>query len=160
MTRTSILLSAALLLTAGTAATAVAKEGVDHIMIRHHGGPGGPESHAHFFAHLSKKLDLTTEQQAALKEQMAKVHATIEPLFAEHETQHEALRTALDSGADATTVGELAIAAHRTMEKIHTTHKEAAAAFLPLLTAEQAEKFREIMENRKMFHHRIVVPHE
>jgi Spy/CpxP family protein refolding chaperone len=137
--------------------------GPDRMILRHHGGHGGPhaaEMHAHFFAHLTEKLDLTAEQQAAAKEQMAKVHAAVEPLFAEHERQHEALRTALENGSDATTVGELAIAAHATMEKIHAAHKEAMAAFATQLTPEQQAKFEELKADRKMFRHRIVVPHE
>jgi Spy/CpxP family protein refolding chaperone len=160
MKRTALLLSTVLLL---VAAAAVAVHAQDRIFFRHHGGPGGhdrAEMHAHFFTHLTEKLELTAEQQAAAKEQMAKVHAAVEPLFAEHEKQHEALRTALDNGSDATTVGELAIAAHATMQKIHAAHKEAMATFAAQLTPEQQEKFQQLKESRKEFHHRIVIPHE
>lgn len=162
MKRTALLLCTVLLL---VAAAAVAVHAQDRVFFRHHGGHGGhgghhsAEMHEHLLAHLSEKLDLTAEQQAAAKEQMAKVHAAVQPLFAEHERQHEALRTALDNGSDATTVGELAIAAHATMEKIHAAHKDAMTAFAAQLTPEQQAKFEEMKASHKGFRHQIMMMH-
>lgn len=158
MKKAALLLALPLLL--GTAATVV-HAGGDHVVIRGHGPHGGPMNHGMFVEHLTEKLDLTAEQQAVVKEKAAQVHAGIAPLFAEHERQHAELRKALDEGADAATVGELAITAHATMKKIHAAHKEAEAALVALLTPEQAAKWEAMQGDRKMmFHHRIVMPIE
>jgi Spy/CpxP family protein refolding chaperone len=101
-----------------------------------------PAGHmAGHLAHLAKALDLTDAQQAAAKPLADELQATITPLFADLRTKHEAVRTALDANADATTVGEAAIAAHAVELQIKATHEKFATAFAALLTPDQLTKF-------------------
>ncbi|HEV7515178.1 MAG TPA: Spy/CpxP family protein refolding chaperone [Thermoanaerobaculia bacterium] len=92
-------------------------------------------------AHLAKALDLTDAQKAAAKPLQDELQAAITPLFADLETKHQALRAALDANADATTVGEAAIAAHAVELQIKATHDKFATAFAGLLTPDQLTKF-------------------
>jgi Spy/CpxP family protein refolding chaperone len=92
-------------------------------------------------AHLAKILDLTDAQQAAAKPLQDELQATIKPLFADLETKHQAVRAALDANADATTVGEAAIAAHAIELQIRAAHDKFATAFAALLTPDQLTKF-------------------
>jgi Spy/CpxP family protein refolding chaperone len=110
-----------------------------------HPGPGaagtaGP-GFGHHFDHLAKALGLTDAQKAEAKPLEDELQATITPLFADLKTKHEAVRAALDANADATTVGEAAIAAHAVELQIKAAHEKFATAFAALLTPDQLTKF-------------------
>jgi Spy/CpxP family protein refolding chaperone len=110
-----------------------------------HGAPGTAaapgQGFAHHFDHIAKALNLTDEQKAQAKPLADELQATIAPLFADLKTKHDAVRAALDSNADATTVGEAAIAAHAVEQQIKAAHDKFATAFAALLTPDQLTKF-------------------
>jgi Spy/CpxP family protein refolding chaperone len=95
----------------------------------------------HMAAHLAKALNLTATQKAAAKPLQDELQATVQPLFADLQVKHQAVKAALDSNADAATVGEAAIAAHAVELQIKAAHDKFATDFAALLTPEQAAKF-------------------
>jgi periplasmic protein CpxP/Spy len=116
----------------------------------------GAPAHAHGFhgkAALENALNLTDEQKAAVKPLRDELRATTQPLFAQLREQHQQLRAALDSGADAATVGEKAIAAHATQQKIKEAHDKFSQSFSALLTPEQQAKFQKLQERRGAWQH-------
>jgi len=92
-------------------------------------------------ARLAEVLDLTDAQKAAAKPIQDELQATVQPLFADLKTKHQAVRAALDANADATTVGEAAIAAHAVELQLKAAHEKFATAFAALLTPDQLTKF-------------------
>ena len=110
-----------------------------------HGAPGTAaapgQGFAHHLDHLAKALSLTDEQKAQAKPLADELQATVTPLFADLKTKHDAVKAALDSNADATTVGEAAIAAHAVELQIKAAHDKFATAFAALLTPDQLTKF-------------------
>lgn len=144
--RATALLVIGLLLTAG-----VVLAQHDRVFVHgRHGGPGGPDHHAMMVAHLTELLDLTAEQQASAKDLHEAARAKAEPLRAEAERLQGELEKAFDSNAPAATVGELAIALHKTHEQIKAVHEEAMTSFHALLTAEQLEKLKKLHEEHPM----------
>ncbi len=106
-----------------------------------HAAAAPGQGFAHHLDHLAKALNLTDEQKAQAKPLADELQATVTPLFADLKTKHDAVRAALDSNADATTVGEAAIAAHAVEQQIKAAHEKFATAFAALLTPDQLTKF-------------------
>ena len=107
-----------------------------------HGGHGGPGA---AFA----KLDLTDEQKAQFKELMAKQREEMKPLRDQEQDARKALREAINSGADATRVGQLTLALEGVRKQVRARHEAARDQFVTLLTPEQKEKFEEMQAERK-----------
>jgi Spy/CpxP family protein refolding chaperone len=115
-----------------------------------HGGAMSGEMHERMAARLAKALDLTAAQQTAWKELRTKEMAAMKPLFDSARQKHEAIRDGLDNNADAATVGQLMIDAHRIREQIRAAHEETQKELTALLTPDQAAKFEQL---REKFHH-------
>jgi Spy/CpxP family protein refolding chaperone len=105
------------------------------------GAGSAAAANAHF-EHLAKALNLTDDQKAAVQPLRDELQATVQPLFTDLHTKHQALRTALQSNADATTVGEAAIAAHAVQTQIKAAHDKFNQAFAALLTPDQQTKLK------------------
>jgi Spy/CpxP family protein refolding chaperone len=107
----------------------------------------------HMAAHLAKALNLTDAQKAAAKPLQDELQAAVKPLFADLKVKHQAVKAALDSNADAATVGEAAIAAHAVELQIKSAHEKFTTDFAALLTPEQATKFETLKaQHGKMAH--------
>jgi Spy/CpxP family protein refolding chaperone len=115
------------------------------------GTPGAP-GFAQHFDHLAKALALTDAQKASAKPLADELEATVKPLFAELKTKHDAVKAALDSNADAATVGDAAIAAHAVETQIKAAHDKFAEAFSALLTPDQLAKFNAFKAHMKAHH--------
>lgn len=98
---------------------------------------------------LTKALNLTAAQQASLQQLDAKLKDTVKPLFAAMHEKHAAIKEGLDNNADAATLGQLLIEAHKTGLQIKAAHAEHDRELTALLTADQAEKFKTLQEMRQ-----------
>lgn len=104
-----------------------------------HGG-GGPRM-MHGGIGFAEELDLNDEQKEAAKQIHEEIWAKAEPIMKQHHQQFEEIHALLDAGnANATEIGQKAIAAHASMKQIHTLHEEGMERFKALLTEEQKEK--------------------
>jgi len=99
---------------------------------------------------LATYLDLTDAQKAQVEKLQEKTKTALEPLFQEHRQLAEAVRTALESKADATTVGTAAIAAYEHGEKIRAVRDQFETELEALLTPEQLTRWQSLKEARKM----------
>jgi Spy/CpxP family protein refolding chaperone len=98
---------------------------------------------------LAEYLDLTAAQKTQAEQIREKMKTAIEPLREEQRELFEAVHTALENNADATTVGTAMIAAHQHREKIRTLHEQYDAELEALLTPEQLSRWRALKEARK-----------
>lgn len=155
MKRTTLFLSAALLL---AAAIVSAQPGSRFRAAGHmahyrsaNGGadtgvPGGPPVDK-----LTSYLSLTDAQQTAWKQLRDKLDTTVKPLFETAQRKQAAIRDGLDNNADAATLGQLMIDAHRIRQQIKATHVAYEKDFTALLTADQAAKYQSFQELRASF---------
>jgi Spy/CpxP family protein refolding chaperone len=119
---------------------------------------GGPHHHAatadaaagpaHHFDHLAKALALTDDQKAAAKPLQDELQAATQPLMAQMREQHQQIRAALDSGADAATVGNLMIAAHANQQKMKEAHDKFIQGLSSILTPDQQKKLESMKQQR------------
>jgi len=109
---------------------------------------------AHHFDHLAKALALTDDQKAAAKPLQDELQATVQPLFADLQQKHQAIHAALDSGADAATVGGLMIAAHATQQQVKAAHDKFSQSLAALLTPDQLKKFQTLQQEHGAMGHR------
>ena len=107
------------------------------------GGPVGADR-------LAQYLSLTDAQKAQVEQLQEKTKQTLEPLFEEHRQLAEEVRTALESGADAATVGTAAIAAHEHREKMRAVREQHEASLKAILTPAQLERWEALQDARKM----------
>jgi len=107
----------------------------------------------HHFDHLAKALALTDDQKAAAKPLQDELQATVQPLFADLHQKHQAIKNALDSGADAATVGKLMIDAHATQQQVKAAHEKFKQSFAALLTPEQQQKLQTLEQQRGGWRH-------
>jgi Spy/CpxP family protein refolding chaperone len=98
---------------------------------------------------LTTELDLTKEQQASWQALRDKQSATVKPLFEAGRAKREAIRDGLNNNADATTLGQLLIDAHKIGEQIRAAHDQYEKDFSALLNSDQLAKYQEI---RQKFH--------
>jgi Spy/CpxP family protein refolding chaperone len=109
-------------------------------------GPGG-----HDFA---ARLGLSEQQQAQVKAIREKNREALEPLMDDTRRAHEAFREALEAGnADATTVGQAALAMRAAQEKLHNAHKAVFEQIKAVLTPEQLAKLEQERGRRHGPHH-------
>lgn len=115
-----------------------------------HPGPGHPGMHRMMWKGdgpppmvdmLKSRLDLTADQESAARELETRLHETMKPLHEQLVTLEGDLEKALESGADAATVGQAAIAVHKVRKQAEAAHQEFRQSFSELLTSEQKEKF-------------------
>lgn len=98
---------------------------------------------------LATWLDLTDAQKAQVEKLQEKTKTALEPLFQEHRQLAEAVRTALESKADAATVGTAAIAAWEHGEKIRAVRDQFETELEAILTAEQLSRWQALKDARK-----------
>lgn len=110
-----------------------------------HGRHGGPMN----VDRLAEYLDLTAAQKAQAEQIRERMKTAIEPLREEQRELFEAVHTALENNADATTVGTAMIAAHQHREKIRALHEQYDAELEALLTPEQLSRWRALKDARK-----------
>ncbi|HXU32222.1 MAG TPA: Spy/CpxP family protein refolding chaperone [Thermoanaerobaculia bacterium] len=115
-----------------------------------HPGPGHPGMHRMVFKGdgppplvdmLKTQLDLTADQESAARDLEAQLRETMKPLHEQLMGLQATLDKALDSGADAATVGNAAIAVHKLTKQMEAAHQEFHQSFSDLLTSEQKAKF-------------------
>jgi Spy/CpxP family protein refolding chaperone len=101
---------------------------------------------------LTKALNLTTAQQAAVKPLRQKLGDTVKPLFDAMREKHQAIKDGLDNNADAATLGQLLIEAHKIGLQVKAAHDEFDREVTSLLTADQAAKYKTLQEMRQSRH--------
>lgn len=116
---------------------------------RMHGGRGGPMMDPD---RLAEYLSLTAAQKTQVQEIREKMKQAVEPLFEEHKQLVEQVEAALESNADAATVGAAVIAAHEQGKKIRAVHDQHDAELEALLTPAQLARWRALKDARKMMH--------
>ncbi|HEX6864298.1 MAG TPA: Spy/CpxP family protein refolding chaperone [Thermoanaerobaculia bacterium] len=140
-------LIAALMLVTGAA---LAGEHFKQVMV--HGGPGAHMRHGGIG--FAEELDLTDEQKEAAKQIHEEIWAKVEPIAKQHHQQFEEIHALLDAGnANATEIGQKAIAAHATLKQVEALHEEGMERFKALLTEEQKAKL-ETLEKEHSGPHR------
>jgi Spy/CpxP family protein refolding chaperone len=102
---------------------------------------------------LTQSLGLSQAQQSSWQQLRETLRTTVQPLFESARQKHEAIRDGLDNNADAATLGNLMIEAHRIGQQIRAAHDQYDRDFTALLTAEQAAKYQTFREMRDQFHH-------
>lgn len=116
--------------------------------------PGGMHGRRGFGGHmdpdrLADYLSLTEAQKPQVQQLREKTKLAMEPLFQEHRQLAEAVRTALESKADAATVGTAVIAAHEHGEKIRALREQHETELEAILTPEQLERWQALKETRR-----------
>ena len=123
-------LIAALVLVTGAA---LAGEHFKQVMVHGEGGPGMMHGGMGFI----QELGLNDEQKEAAKQIHEEIWAKVEPLAEQHHQQFEEIIALLDAGnANATEIGQKAIAAHASLKQIQALHEEGMERFKALLTEE------------------------
>lgn len=96
-----------------------------------------------------EQLGVSDEQKAQLEALKAKRDETLKPLMENARQAHEAFRKALEAeSADATTVGQAALAMHAAEKKLHADREAAFEEMKSILTPEQREKLDQMMRER------------
>lgn len=138
----ALVLGALLSLLLSVAATAQRGPGM-----RHH-GPGGHGRHMDSDA-LAEYLSLTAAQKTQVEQLREKMKTAMEPLREEHRELAQAVHAALESNADAATVGAAVIAAHEHREKIHALRDQHDTELEAILTPAQLSRWRALKDARK-----------
>jgi Spy/CpxP family protein refolding chaperone len=110
------------------------------------GGPGGPG----FGPRLAEELGLSDDQKAQLEALRGKQREALRPLMESARQAHEAFQTALDAeGADATAIGQAALAMKAAEKKLRAAHDAAFEEMKAILTPEQAAKLEQARAQHK-----------
>ncbi|HEY2290727.1 MAG TPA: Spy/CpxP family protein refolding chaperone [Thermoanaerobaculia bacterium] len=115
----------------------------------HGHGFHGKAAMADHDAYLTQTLNLTADQQAAMKQLHQDLQAKAQPLIDQHHQQMAEIHTMLGGTPDATEIGQKLITAHATGLQLQTLHEDYAAKFDALLTADQRTKFQQIRQNHR-----------
>lgn len=129
-------------------------------MMRHGGfagarGAGMPQQ---IVDRLTAELGLTKAQQDSWKTLRDRQSATVKPLFEAARAKRKAIREGLDNNADAATLGQLLIDAHKTREQIRAAHDQYQKDFTALLNSDQVAKYQEIRQKHGRRHGHGDVP--
>lgn len=100
-----------------------------------HVGPGAPPEA------MARLLGLSEQQTGELRAILEEQRPVREAHQKKMRENRKRLEEALEGGADATTVGEIAIEGHRLREQGRSLHEAADEAIRALLTKEQLAKF-------------------
>jgi Spy/CpxP family protein refolding chaperone len=109
----------------------------------HHRGPMNVDR-------LADYLSLTEAQKTQVEQLREKMKQSLEPLFEEHRRLAEEVHAALESNADAATVGTAVIAAHEHGKKLRAVREQHDAELEALLTPAQLSRWRALKEARKL----------
>lgn len=99
---------------------------------------------------LAEYLSLTAAQKTQVQEIRENTKQAVEPLIEEHKQLVEQVRAALESNADAATVGAAVIAAHEHGKKLRAVHDQHDAELEAILTPAQLSRWRALKDARKM----------
>ncbi len=109
----------------------------------HHGFHG--KAGADHTAFLTKALNLTTDQQAAVTKLHQDLMAKAQPLMQQHHQQMTELKTLLDGvNPDATEIGQKTIASHNTQQQLKALHDDFKTKLTALLTPDQKAKLQQM----------------
>lgn len=117
--------------------------------------PGGPGHRGPGMGHPgifqdARLLDLTDDQQAALKDLMQKHWEAARPLMQQQRELFRQLDEAASApNADPAKVGRIAIQAHRMRDQMKAQRQQLEDAFTALLTPDQKDMWTKIQESRK-----------
>ena len=96
-------------------------------------------------AFLTKALNLTADQQAAVKTLQQDLMAKAQPLMQQHHQQMAEVKTLLDgTNPDATEIGQKTIAAHATLLQLKSLHEDFKTKLSALLTPDQQTKLEQL----------------
>jgi len=96
-------------------------------------------------AFLTKALNLTADQQAAVTKLHQDLMTKAQPLMQQHHQQMAEVKTLLDGvNPDATEIGQKTIAAHATMQQLKALHDEFKTKLTALLTPDQKAKLEQL----------------
>ncbi|HEY0554593.1 MAG TPA: periplasmic heavy metal sensor [Thermoanaerobaculia bacterium] len=108
-------------------------------------GPHGHGDMAAHMDHMTKALNLTADQQAAVKKLHAELMAKAEPLMAQHHQQQADLKTLMNGvNPNSDEVGQKTLAAHNTELQLKALHEDFKTKFKALLTPDQQTKLAQI----------------
>src|ERR1700710_1838598 len=108
-------------------------------------GPHGHGDMAAHMDHMTKALNLTADQQAAVKKLHAELMAKAEPLMAQHHQQQADLKTLMNGvNPNSDEVGQKTLAANATEQQLKGLHEEFKTKFTALLTPDQQAKFAQM----------------
>jgi Spy/CpxP family protein refolding chaperone len=140
----TLALSAALVLGASFAVQAQ--------MHGHGMGMHGKSMMADHEAFLTKALNLTADQQAAVKTLHQDLMTKAQPLMQQHHQQMAEIKTLLDGvNPDAAEIGQKTIAAHATMQQVKALHDEFKTKLTALLTPDQKTKLQQMHQDHPSF---------
>lgn len=108
--------------------------GMHRMMWKGEGAPSLVDMH-------KSRLDLSADQESAARELESRLRETMKPLHEQLMELEADLDKALESGADAATVGDAAIAVHKVQKQAQAAHQEFHQSLSDLLTADQKAKF-------------------
>lgn len=107
------------------------------------GGPGGPPP----LERMMERLGLSEDQKAAVHAVVEKDQDTMRPLGDAARQAHEAFQKALDAEpADATTVGQLALAMNAAQKKFDAARKAEMEKIKAILTPDQRERLEQALQ--------------
>ena len=110
-----------------------------------HGHGMHGQAGADHMAFLTKALNLTADQQAAVTKLHQDLMAKAQPLMQQHHQQMADVKTLLDGvNPDATEIGQKTIAAHNTMQQLKALHEDFKTKLTALLTPDQKTKLQQM----------------
>ena len=108
------------------------------------GGPGGP------LWHDLRLLDLSEEQQAAVRDSLREQHETLKPIFEQQRARIRRIHTlATTPGPDPAEIGQLVIEAAAVRTQIQEERKKLEESVAALLTSEQRAFWDKLKSARK-----------
>jgi Spy/CpxP family protein refolding chaperone len=115
-----------------------------------HGFHGKAGMAAHHGEFLTKALNLTADQQAAVQKLGQDQHAKAQPLLQQHHQQMTEIKTLLEgTNPDATEIGQKMITAHATRLQLKALHDDFKTKLNALLTADQKTKLQQLDQMRQ-----------
>ena len=110
-----------------------------------HGHGMHGQAGADHMAFLTKALNLTADQQAAVTKLHQDLMAKAQPLMQQHHQQMAEVKTLLDgTNPDATEIGQKTIAAHATLLQLKSLHDDFNTKLSALLTPDQKTKLEQL----------------
>jgi Spy/CpxP family protein refolding chaperone len=107
-------------------------------------GPHG-KGMADHMTYMTKALNLTADQQAAVKQLHADLMAKSQPLMAQHRQQRAELKNLMNGvNPSSDEIGQKTLASHNTELQLKALHDEFKTKFKALLTPDQQTKLTQI----------------
>jgi Spy/CpxP family protein refolding chaperone len=108
-------------------------------------GPHGKGDIAAHMAYMTKALNLTADQQAAVKKLHTDLMAKAQPLMAQHHQQKAELKTLMGGvNPSSDEIGQKTLAANNTEQQLKALHEDFKTKFAALLTPDQQAKLQQM----------------